>query len=63
MDNINTEGPDWMVNEKEKDSHQFNEEKESPKEKKQSPAQNLQTITETPKHITCVKERDFESPL
>lgn len=52
-----------MVNEKEKDSHQFNEEKESPKEKKQSPVQNLQTITETPKHITRVKERHFESPL
>lgn len=54
MDNINTGGLDWMVNEKEKDGHQFNEEKgKALKERPITHAESANNYGQTPKHITC----------
>lgn len=65
MDNINTGGLDWMVNETEKDSHQFSEKGKALKRKPLTRTEicYLQIKTETPKHITSVRERHLESPL
>lgn len=63
MDNINTGGLDWMVNEKEKDGHQFNEEKgKALKERPITHAEPANNYGDTQTHHLRV-ERHFETPL